>query len=295
MVTPPRRPRPGRGILAEIAERKRWERDVLKDALRGNLRVAPTTDWFPGTEVLNRAKELLKQGGSEPRGRSLATALGHEERLDLIAEIKRASPSAGRIAHWARPDELATAYAEAGADAVSVLTDAHYFDGRPEFVSTVGQLFTGPVLRKDFLDDELDLAISAALEADAVLAIVALLGPRTGNFLRVARYYGLEVLVEVHDRAELDKAMAAGAAIIGINNRNLKTFAVDLGTTEELAELIPSPVILVAESGIRSPDDAKRMRRAGADALLVGESLARDGGSGLADLKLNAARGHRPL
>jgi indole-3-glycerol phosphate synthase len=295
MVTPPRRPRPGRSILAEIAERKRWERDVLKDALRGNLRVAPTTDWFPGTEVLNRAKEMLKQGGSEPRGRSLATALGHEERLDLIAEIKRASPSAGRIAHWARPDELATAYAEAGADAVSVLTDAHYFDGRPEFVSTVGQLFTGPVLRKDFLDDELDLAISAALEADAVLAIVALLGPRTGNFLRVARYYGLEVLVEVHDRAELDKAMAAGAAIIGINNRNLKTFAVDLGTTEELAELIPSPVILVAESGIRSPDDAKRMRRAGADALLVGESLARDGGSGLADLKLNAARGHRPL
>jgi len=286
--------RPSRDILADIAERKRWERDILRDALRGNLRVHPKADWYPGVDAMNKASTLLKAGGAEPRGRSLADALLHEDRLGVIAEIKRASPSAGKIANWDRPDELAEAYNEGGADAVSVLTDTPYFDGRPGYLATVRPLVTGPVLRKDFLDDELDLAVSAALGADAVLAIVALLGGRTGDFLRIARCYGLEVLVEVHNRHELDHAMAAGARTIGVNNRNLKTFSVDLSTTEELAQVIPSPVILVAESGIRSPADAERMRRAGADALLIGEALARRGGEGLADLQAKASRGHRP-
>ncbi len=285
---------PSRDILADIAERKRWERDVLRDALRGNLRVHPKADWYPGVEAMDKASALLKAGGAEPLGRSLADALLHEDRLGVIAEIKRASPSAGRIASWERPDDLAAAYNEGGADAVSVLTDTPYFDGRPGFLAAVRPLVSGPVLRKDFLDDELDLAVSAALGADAVLAIVALLGGRTGDFLRIARCYGLEVLVEVHNRRELDCAMAAGARTIGVNNRNLKTFAVDLSTTEELAQVVPSPVILVAESGIRSPADAERMRRAGADALLIGESLARRGGEGLADLQTKAPRGHRP-
>jgi len=284
-----------RDILTEISDRKRWEREVLRDALRGNLRVDPNSAWFPGIEVLQQTKRLLKQGGEEPTDRSFSRALFDEERLRLIAEIKRASPSAGRIADWSQPDQLAATYAKEGADAVSVLTDAHYFDGRPQFLGAVRQVFPGPVLRKDFLDDEVDLAVSSALGADAVLAIVALLGPRIGEFLRVACCYGLQVLVEVHNRRELDLAMAAGAEIVGVNNRNLKTFAVDLKTTEELAELIPSSVILVAESGIRSPADADRMRRAGADALLVGESLARSGGAGLAELRQQAQRGHRPL
>jgi indole-3-glycerol phosphate synthase len=285
---------PNRDILAEIAERKRWERDVLRDALRGNLRVHPEADWYPGVVAMNNAAALLKAGGAEPTGRSLAGALQHKDRLGVIAEIKRASPSAGRISSWDRPDALAAAYEEGGADAVSVLTDTPYFDGRPDFLATVRPLVSGPVLRKDFLDDELDLAVSAALGADAVLAIVALLGARTRDFLRTARCYGLEVLVEVHNRRELDYAMSAGAGVIGVNNRNLKTFVVDLCSTEELAQVIPSPVILVAESGIRSPADAERMRRAGADALLVGEALARRGGEGLADLQAKAPRGHRP-
>jgi indole-3-glycerol phosphate synthase len=286
--------RPSRDILADIAERKRWEREVLRDALRGNLRVHPKADWYPGVAAMNKAAALLKAGGADPRDRSLTDALQHEDRLGVIAEIKRGSPSAGRIASWDRPDDLAVAYNEGGADAVSVLTDSPYFDGRPGFLAPVRGLIDGPVLRKDFLDDELDLAVSTALGADAVLAIVALLGGRTRDFLRTARCYGLEVLVEVHNRSELDYAMAAGAGIIGVNNRNLKTFNVDLGTTEELAQVIPSPVILVAESGIRSPADAERMRRAGADALLVGESLARRGGEGLADLQTKAPRGNRP-
>lgn len=284
-----------RDILAEIADRKAWERSILRDALRGNLRVDPADAWFPGLEILERAGRLLKQGGAEPQGRSLSAALEAPERLSLIAEIKRASPSAGRIVSWQQPDELAIAYAEGGADAVSVLTDAHYFDGRPEFPARVRQVFPGPVLRKDFLVDEPDLAIASAMGCDAVLAIVSMLGAATRDFIRTARCYGLEVLVEVHDRRELDIAMASGSAIIGVNNRDLKTFRVDLSRTEELAELIPSPVLLVAESGMRSLHDAMRMRRAGADALLVGERLARTGGQGIADLRIEEPRGNRPL
>lgn len=282
------------GVLGEIADRKRWEREILRDALRGNLRVPPDSAWLPSLEVLEQAKRYLKQGGTEGTGRSLAGALEGEEHLSVIAEIKRASPSAGTLASWSQPDELAVAYMEGGADAVSVLTDAHYFDGRPGFLGRVRDLFAGPTLRKDFLDDELDLAISAALGADAVLGIAALLGPRSSDFLRVARCYGLEVLLEVHDERELGQAMAAGAGILGVNNRDLRTFGVDLSTTEHLAELIPSPVLLVAESGIRTPADAERMRRAGADAILVGEQLARNQGRGLAELQTPTQRGQRP-
>jgi len=295
-MTQPQKTGPGNAkILQQIADRKRWERELLRDALRGNMRVDPSAPWFPGADTLRQAKKLLKQGGAEQSDRSFEEALRSEERLCVIAEVKRASPSAGRIAMWEEPSALAAAYAEGGADAVSVLTDAFFFDGRPSFISSVRDIYSGPVLRKDFLDDELDLALSAALGSDAVLAIVALLGPRTSDFLRIARCYGLEVLVEVHNRRELDLAMAAGAGLIGINNRDLNTFRVDLATTEELAELVPSPVILVAESGIRTPADADRMRRAGADALLVGEGLARSGGEGLAQLQRHAQRGHRGL
>ena len=282
------------GILGEIAGRKRWEREILRDALRGNLRVPPDSPWLPSLEDLDRARAFLKQGGCEGSDRSFLDALSIDDRLSVVAEVKRASPSAGVIATWDVPDELAEAYARGGADAVSVLTDAHYFDGRPAFLQRVRGRFGGPVLRKDFLDDEADLAISAALGADAVLAIVALLGPRTSDFLRTARCYGLDVLVEVHDRRELDYAMAAGSAVIGINNRDLRTFRVALETTERLAELIPSPVLLVAESGIRSATDAVRMRRAGADAILVGEHLARSGGEGLAELQIEMQRERRP-
>ncbi|MCO4769742.1 MAG: indole-3-glycerol-phosphate synthase [Deltaproteobacteria bacterium] len=277
-------------ILDRILLRKRWELDILRDALRGNLRERPGADWFCGPEVLSRAKEMLRAGGVERTTRGFTHALRNEERLTVIAEIKRRSPSAGRIAAWEEPDDLATAYAEGGADAVSCLTDWEFFGGRPRFLPQVRTLFGGPVLRKDFVTDVVDLAVAAALDADAVLLIVAALGPETSRLQREARSFGLETLVEVHDVRELDLAMAAGAAVVGVNNRDLRTFTVDLGTTERLAEQLPSPVLLVGESGIKTPQDAARMRRAGCDAVLVGESLARRGGDGLAALQVAGER-----
>lgn len=278
-------------ILHQILERKRWELDVLRDALRGNLRVPPDDPWFPGRDVLDRAAAALKTGGAEPTGRDFRGALRHDDRLAVIAELKRRSPSAGVIATWAEPSKLAAAYAEGGADAVSCLTDHAFFGGRPGFLPRAREVFPGPVLRKDFVTDVVDLAVSAALGADAVLLIVAALGPaETARLVREARAFGLEPLVEVHDTRELDAAMVAGAAVVGVNNRDLRTFRVDLGTTERLAAQLPDAALLVGESGIRSADDAQRMRRAGCDAVLVGESLARAGGDGLAALQVEGPR-----
>ncbi len=282
------------GILAEIGRRKRWEREVLRDALRGDLRVAPDSDWLPSEAALADAKRFLRQGGCDRDDRrAFGAALTDESELRVIAEIKRRSPSAGSFASWEDPAELAAAYADGGAGAISVLTDAHYFGGRPEFLATCRAVFGGPALRKDFLDDELDLAVSAALGADAVLLIVAMLGPRTTSLVRLARAYGLETLVEVHDQRELELAMAAGAPVVGVNNRDLRTFRVDLATTERLACQLPAPIVAVGESGVKGPPDAARLRKAGCDAILVGESLARTGGAGLSELRVALTRGSR--
>ena len=281
------------GILAEIGRRKRWERDILRDALRGTLRVHPESEWLPSQQILDRARGYLKEGGCESQRRPFAPVLQDDQRLTVIAEIKRRSPSAGSFAQWERPEELAEQYHEGGAVAVSVLTDAHFFDGRPAFVARTRKVFPGPVLRKDFLDDEADLAISAAMGADAVLLIVRLLGARTAAQVQLARCYDLETLVEVHNERELDLAMASGAPVLGINNRNLDDFSVDLSRSEELMARIPRPIAVVSESGIGSRTQAQRMRRAGADAVLVGQALAQGGGQGLTELQVEAARGHR--
>ena len=280
-------------ILDQIALRKTWERAILRDALAGR---SPAIDegWMPDAEVLSRAASLLDAGGAAPSGRSLREALHRSERLTVIAEVKRRSPSAGRISPWQDPEPLASAYAAGGADALSVLTDAAYFDGRPGFLPRCRGVFAGPVLRKDFLEDELDLAVSAALGADAVLLITSRLGAGLADLLPRAQDYGLEALVEVHDEHELELALSAGASIVGVNNRDLRRFVTDLGVTERLAPRVPADVVLVAESGIRGPQDARRMREAGADALLVGESLARAAGDGLPALQSALPRGARP-
>ena len=247
---------------------------------------------MPAEDVLAEAARLLKAGGAErPGRRPWEGALAQADELTVIAEVKRRSPSAGTFASWTDPAKLASVYAEHGAAAVSCLTDAEYFDGRPAFLPRCREVFGGPVLRKDFLADELDVAVSAALGADAILLIVSMLGPETARMIELARCFDLGVLVEVHDRRELEIAMAAQAPVIGINNRDLRTFTVDLGTTERLAEAIPPGVVVVAESGIKSAAAAARMRRAGAHAVLVGESLARGGGAGLAALRVRGGRG----
>jgi indole-3-glycerol phosphate synthase len=196
--------------------------------------------------------------------------------LAVIAEMKQRTPSMGVLAEDYRPADLAHAYTEGGAAAISVLTHMAGFGGRPEHIRSVRAATDLPILRKDFVTDPFEVAEARACGADAVLLIVAALEPQQlKELIALTRSRGLAALVEVHDEAEAAAALEAGAQAIGVNHRDLRTFAVDLTLTERLRKVVPSAVVLVAESGIHSHDDARRMREAGADAILVGEELMR--------------------
>jgi indole-3-glycerol phosphate synthase len=198
-------------------------------------------------------------------------------RYGLIAEIKKASPSAGLIRADFDPAELARAYAAGGATCLSVLTDIPYFQGSDDDLRTARNAASLPVLRKDFVLDPYQIVESRHIGADCVLLIMAALSDAAARELAAAAVeHGLDVLAEVHDQAELERALLLGVRLIGINNRNLKTLAVDLGTTERLARDVPTDRIVVAESGIRSPDDLDRLAASGAQCFLVGETLMRD-------------------
>jgi indole-3-glycerol phosphate synthase len=197
-------------------------------------------------------------------------------RLAVIAEMKQRTPSMGVLAEDYRPADIAHAYADGGAAAISVLTHMAGFGGRPEHVRMVRAATTLPILRKDFVTDPYEVAEARACGADAVLLIVAALEPaQLRALVAVSESRGVAALVEVHDEAETSAALEAGARAVGVNHRDLRTFEVDLGVTERLRRLVPQEVVLVAESGIHSADDARRMREAGADAILVGEALMR--------------------
>lgn len=197
-------------------------------------------------------------------------------RLSVIAEMKQRTPSMGELSDNYRPAELAHAYAEGGAAAISVLTHMAGFGGRVEHLRMVRAATDLPILRKDFVTDPFEVAEARACGGDAVLLIVAALEPQQlKDLVAVTKSRGLAALVEVHDESEAGTAIEAGAQAIGVNHRDLRTFSVDLGLTERLRKVIPKEVALVAESGIRSPEDARRMREAGADAILVGEELMR--------------------
>jgi len=199
-------------------------------------------------------------------------------KLAVIAEMKQRTPSMGVLADDYRPADLAHAYAEGGAAAISVLTHMASFGGRPEHLRSVRATTDLPILRKDFVTDPYEVAEARACGADAVLLIVAALArEQLIDLIAVAKSRGVAALVEVHDEAETAAALEAGARAVGVNHRNLRDFSVDLGLTERLRKLVPNPVVLVAESGIHGPDDARRMREAGADAILVGELLMRSG------------------
>lgn len=198
--------------------------------------------------------------------------------VSLIAEVKKASPSAGIICPDFDPVRTATAYERAGAAALSVLTDEQFFQGQLEYLGQIRRAVKLPLLRKDFVIDELQIHEAAAHGADAVLLIVAILDDaQLRAFPQLVRELRLAALVEVHDERELERALAAGAEIIGINNRNLKDFSVRLATTERLAARIPRNRVIVAESGIHTHADVERVARAGAHAILVGETLMRSG------------------
>lgn len=242
------------GILERIVETKRAEVARL----------------LPGASELRAAAE------SAPPSRAFEAALRRPGEVALIAEVKRRSPSAGWIREELSVSEVATSYAAGGAAALSVLTDTEYFGGTLADLRAARAAVSLPVLRKDFIIDPLQIWEARAAGADAILLIVRILDDlQLTDLGALARELGLGVLVEVHTAAELERALAAGSSIIGINSRDLDTFHTDLNVAVELAASVPSNRVLVAESGIRSAADVDRVGAAGASAILVGESLMR--------------------
>lgn len=222
-----------------------------------------------------RPVEEVRQAAAEaPAPRPFAAALQRAGRVNVIAEHKRRSPSRGAIREDLTPEEVARGYESAGAAALSVLTDEPFFGGRLEHLVTARAATDLPVLRKDFIVDPWQVWEAREAGADAILLIVAALDDGALEaLLGLAGEAGVDALVEVHDREELERAKSAGARIVGVNNRNLKTLQVSLDTARTLAPFVPDDVVKVAESGIRTGDDVRTLREVGFDAFLVGERL----------------------
>lgn len=251
-------------ILDEILEHKRQE----VAAAQQRLSAESLAERARGCrEALRGFRQTLAKG-SGPR---------------VIAEIKRRSPSKGEIRADFDPVGCAMSYAEAGAAAISVLTDERFFGGRLEFLGSVRSAVEVPLLRKDFVIDAYQIDEARVSGADAILLIVAALSRKDlGRLRKHAVSLGLDVLVEVHDEEELESALAAGADLIGINNRDLRSFQTDLAVTERLAPRVPEDALIVAESGIFSHQEIRRLEGVGVHAFLVGESLMREADVGLA-------------
>ncbi len=211
-----------------------------------------------------------------PPTKDFRSAISQSNGINLIAEVKKKSPSKGIIREDFDPIDIAEIYSENGAAAISVLTDVQFFDGRLDYLSSIQKVVDIPLLRKDFTIDEYHIFQARVAGADAILLIVAALTPsQLHEFMKIATSLSLASLVEVHTKAELEIALDVGAEIIGINNRDLKTFNTDIATTFQLLDSIPSDKVVVSESGIYTRADVAALEDAGVNAILVGESLMR--------------------
>ena len=225
-------------------------------------------------------KAMIFQGG-KPKQFNGRESFSFEQGLtqkgiSFICEVKKASPSKGVIAKEFPYLAIALEYEAAGANAISVLTEPEFFLGSDEYLKEISKLVSVPVLRKDFTIDEYQIYEAKVLGADAILLICALLDKDTiREYIKLCDQLGLSALVEAHDKEELETALAAGARVIGVNNRNLKTFEVSLDHCIHLRDLVPSEITYVAESGIHTEQDMARLRKAGVNAVLIGESLMR--------------------
>jgi indole-3-glycerol phosphate synthase len=271
-------------------ERLRHQGKMLDEIMRHKRDEVPKRAAFMPLTTLRALAETA------PPPLDFAAAL-RQPGVSLVAEVKKASPSRGLLCRDFDPARLAQVFTQGGAAAISVLTDARFFQGQLEYLTTVKetvmkerekketqaahatnlpiyQFTTPPVLRKDFIYDPYQIVEARVAGADAVLLIVAVLGDNElKRLLAETRSHGMEALVEVHDEAEVDRALKAGARVIGVNNRDLRTFAVDIATTARLRPLVPAECVLVSESGIHAPADVRRLKDLGVDAMLVGESL----------------------
>jgi len=257
-------------------------RDVLAEIVASVRRdLAAAKDRLPRVRLASLAHERA------PRGDLFASALARPDRINVIAECKRRSPSKGTLGHDYQPARIARGYEAAGAAAVSVLTEARFFGGAVDHLREIRDAVNLPLLRKGFIVDEYQLLESCVAGADAILLIAAAVDDADlKDLIRRAGKLGLAALVEVHDGLDLERAIEAGATIVGVNNRDLRTLAVDLRTSTRLIRLIPAGVIAVAESGIDSHDALARLHACGYGAFLIGGHLmsSPDPGWALGDL-----------
>ncbi len=239
--------------------------------------VAHKKDLLKRKVVFHSGLKKNTQGSQLTRYHLFKKQICREGQINLIAEVKKASPSKGLIRKKFDPLALALQYDQAGAAAISVLTEDKYFLGKPEYIRTISDHVALPVLAKDFFIDEVQISEAFQMRAGAILLIVAILSDEElKRFIAVAAGMDMDCLVEVHDEQELDRAIQAGAEIIGINNRDLHTFEVDLAVSERLIPRIPKDRVIVAESGIKTRDDVQRLEAAGAHAVLIGETILKE-------------------
>lgn len=278
MALPTLRGPAGRGVGASGDHRRDGDDDVILDEILEDKEKELS-------RLRRRSDRLERRREDAPEVRGLAAALRGGPDVAVIAEFKRKSPSAGDIDPGADPAEVTAAYAAEGASAISVLTDGPHFGGSVDDLEAVRGACPCPVLRKDLLVDPVQALEARVHGADAVLLIVRILDDEALQaLLEATRELGMEALVEVHSELELERALDAGAGLVGVNARDLDSFAVDLELSERLIADVPDGVVAVAESGIRGEADVRRMAAAGADAVLVGGWLMSQGPEALAQL-----------